>query len=114
RRSSVHPKTDIQDFMNQVGVSQIFFEESYTVPPEQTARSLFARLPHGCEYAKNMVECLATGYLVAVLESICIREVQRHVDPQIEVVVGRTIRVDHRAPIPPDSPLQLSGWVQTL
>jgi fluoroacetyl-CoA thioesterase len=37
--------------MNHEGVSQIFFEESYTVPPEQTARSLFARLPHGCEYA---------------------------------------------------------------
>jgi fluoroacetyl-CoA thioesterase len=100
--------------MNHEGVSQIFFEETYTVPPDQTARSLFARLPHGCEYAQNMVECLATGYLVAVIESICIREMQQHVDPQIEVVVGRTIRVDHRAPIPPGSPLQLSGWVQTL
>lgn len=100
--------------MNHQGVSQIFFEESYTVPADQTARSLFERLPHGYEYAQKMIECLATGYLVAVLESICIREVQQQVDPLVEVVVGRTIRIEHRAPIPPGSPLQLSGWVQTL
>jgi len=102
------------NFMNHQSVSEIFFEESYTVPADQTARSLFARLPHGYEYAQKMIECLATGYLVAVLESICIREVQQHVDPLVEVVVGRTVRIEHRAPIPPGSPLQLSGWIQSL
>ena len=100
--------------MNHQGVSETFFEESYTVPPDQTARSLFARLPHGSEYAQKMIECRATGYLVAVLESICIREMQRHVDPLVEVVVGRTIRIEHRAPIPPGSPLRLSGLVQSF
>lgn len=100
--------------MNHQGVSETFFEESYTVPPDQTARSLFARLPHGSEYAQKMIECLATGYLVAVLESICIREMQQQVDPLVEVVVGRSIRIEHRAPIPPGSPLRLSGWVQSL
>jgi len=32
--------------MNHEQVSQLCFEESYTVPSEQTARSLFTRLPH--------------------------------------------------------------------
>ncbi len=99
--------------MNHQGVSEIFFEESYTVPADQTAKSLFARLPHGTGYAERLIECLATGYLVAVIESICIREMQLHVDAA-EVVVGRTIRIDHRAPIPPGIPLRLRGWLERL
>lgn len=100
--------------MNHQGVSEIFFEESYTVPADQTAKSLFSRLPHGSGYAERLIECLATGYLVAVIESICIREMQQHVDASAEVVVGRTIRIDHRGPIPPGSPLRLRGWLERL
>lgn len=100
--------------MNHQGVSEIFFEESYNVPADQTARSLFARLPHGSGYAERLIECLATGYLVAVVESICIREMQLHVDTTTEVVVGRSIRIEHRGPIPPGSPLRLRGWLERL
>ncbi len=99
--------------MNHQGVSEIFFEEFYTVPADQTAKSLFARLPHGIGYAERLIECLATGYLVAVIESICIREMQQHVD-EAEVVVGRTIRIDHRGPIPPGSSLRLRGWLERM
>ena len=99
--------------MNHQGVSEIFFEESYTVPADQTAKSLFARLPHGSGYAERLIECLATGYLVAVVESICIREMQQHVDAA-EVVVGRTIRIDHRGPIPPAWSLRLRGWLEGM
>ena len=99
--------------MNHQGVSEIFFEESYTVPADQTAKSLFSRLPHGSGYAERLIECLATGYLVAVIESICIREMQQHVDAA-EVVVGRTIRIDHRGPIPPGSSLRLRGWLERM
>ncbi|WP_307657305.1 thioesterase family protein [Variovorax paradoxus] len=100
--------------MNHQGVSEICFEETYAVPQDQTARSLFARLPHGGDYAQTLIECLATGYLVAVVESICIREMQRHVDPVVEVVVGRTVHIEHRGPIPPKTRLRLRGWVEGL
>ena len=100
--------------MNHQGLSEIFFEETYNVPPEQTARALFSRLPHGIDYAERLIECLATGYLVAVVESICIREMQRHVDAESEVVVGRTIQLEHKGPIPPGSSLKLRGWVERL
>lgn len=100
--------------MNHQGVSEITFEESYLVPADQTARSLFARLPHGFAYAGTLIECLATGYLVAVLESICIREMQRHVDVLTEIVVGRVVRIEHQGPIPPGSPLRVRGWVERI
>ncbi|CAN7519417.1 thioesterase [Variovorax paradoxus] len=100
--------------MNQQGVSEICFEEIYAVPRDQTARSLFARLPHSSDYAQTLIECLATGYLVAVVESICIREMQRHVDPMVEVVVGRTVHIEHRGPVPPSTRLRLRGWIEGL
>lgn len=100
--------------MNHQGISEISFEETYSVPPEQTARALFSRLPHGSDYAQRLIECLATGYLVAVVESICIREMQQHVDADSEVVVGRTIELEHKGPIPPGSTLKLRGWVERL
>lgn len=100
--------------MNHQGISEVSFEETYNVPPEQTARALFSRLPHGSDYAQRLIECLATGYLVAVVESICIREMQRHVDAESEVVVGRTIELEHKGPIPPGATLKLRGWVERL
>lgn len=39
---------------------------------------------------------------------------QQHVDADAEVVVGRSIRIDHRGPIPPGSPLRLRGWLERL
>jgi predicted thioesterase len=100
--------------MNHQQVSEICFEEIYTVPACQTARSLFTRLPHGRHYADAMLECLATGYLIAVVESICIRELQGQVDPLSEVIVGRNIRVEHRGPVLPGASIRLSGWVERL
>lgn len=100
--------------MNRQAVGEIFIEEAYRVQAEQTARSLFARLPDGIAYAQSLVECLATGYLIAVVESICIREMQRHVDPLTEVVVGRSMRFDHLGPIPPATCLRVRGWVERL
>ena len=100
--------------MNHQGVSEIVFEETYTVPSDQTAKSLFARLPHGSQYAETLIECLATGYLIAIAESICIREMQRQIDPEIEVIVGRSIQIEHRGPVPAGGKLRLQGWVERL
>jgi predicted thioesterase len=100
--------------MNHENISQICFEDSYTVPAEQTARALFARLPHGCGYAERMIECLATGYLVAVIESICIGRVQEHVHPECEVVVGLRVHIEHRRPMPPKARIVLRGWVHAI
>lgn len=99
--------------MNHEAVSAVFVEESYTVPADQMARSLFSRLPHGRGYAEQPIECLATGYLVAVIDSVCIREVQQLTDADAEVVVGRSIRIDHLGLIPPGSP-QLRARIERL
>ena len=100
--------------MNHQGVSEIVFEETCAVPSDQTAKSLFMRLPHGRDYASTLIECLATSYLLAMAESICIREMQRHIDAELQVIVGRSIRIEHLAPIPSGTTLRLRGWVEQV
>ena len=100
--------------MNHEPISQICFAETYVVPSHQTARSLFTRLPHGMAYADTLIECFATGYLIAVVESICIREMQQYIDPAAEVVVGRSMRIEHRCPVPPGATVRVMGWCAQL
>ena len=97
--------------MDHCAVSQLFFCEKYQVPPEQTARHLFGRLPHGKAYADRMVDAMATGYLVSVLESICARELQPLLDPDEETVVGSSIQFRHRAPIAPNTLIKVDGFI---
>ena len=100
--------------MNHEDVSRIRFEESCTIPAEQTACALFARLPHGCGDAERMVERIATGYLVAAIESICTGLLQRHVHADDELVVIQRIYVEHGRPLPTGARIALCGWVGGL
>ena len=97
--------------MKHCEVSQIFFSESHVVTADQRAQTLFRPLPHGKGYAERKIEAMATGYLVAVLESICAREMQMYLDHDEETVVGSSIQCQHRAPIPPGAIMKVDGWV---
>ena len=88
---------------------EISFEEVCTVDADQTARRLFARLSHGNAYSNQMVDGLATGYLVAIVESICIREMLREMKLTTEVIVGAAVDIRHRAPVPPGRQVWLRG-----
>jgi predicted thioesterase len=100
--------------MNEQGLSEISFEEVCTVDPNQTARSLFTRLEHGRGFAEHLLDGLATGYLIALVESICIREMLAHLDPATEVIVGRAVNIQHRAPVPPGKQIWLRGWTSQI
>jgi hypothetical protein len=39
-------------------------------------------LPHGSGYAERMIGYLGAGYLVAVIESLCIGRLQEHLGPE--------------------------------
>lgn len=100
--------------MKHCEISQIFFSETYVVPAEQTAQRLFQLLPHGEAYACRLINAMATGYLIAVLESICLREMQMHLDHDEETVVGCSVQCKHRAPIPPGAIIKVDGWVMGI
>ena len=100
--------------MNEQAISQISFHEVCTIHPDQTAKSLFSRLSHGCAYSDHLMDGLATGYHVALIESVCIRELLHHLDPTTEIIVGRAVSIQHCAPAAPGKPTWLRGWTTRL
>ncbi len=100
--------------MNETECCAISFEEVCTVDPEQTAKCLFARLSHGNAYASQLLEGLATAYLIAILESVCIREMFLNMDLTTEVIVGTAVNIQHRAPVPPGKQVWLRGQTTHL
>jgi fluoroacetyl-CoA thioesterase len=100
--------------MNHEYVSAVFFDERYVVPAEQTAPRLFERLPHGRAYAATLVDAMATAYLVAVLESLCLREVAPFLEPGEETMVGAHVDCRHCAPVAPGAEIRVAGWVERI
>lgn len=100
--------------MNEQGSSEICFDETCTIRPDQTARSLFTRLEHGQGFAEHLLDGLATAYLIAHVESICIREMLVHLDHTTEIIVGRAVDIQHRAPVPAGNQVRLRGWTRQI
>jgi len=100
--------------MNNESIAQACFVEVYVVPSQRTARSPFAQLPPALAYADTLSESIAADYLIAVVESTCIKEMQRHIDPTIETVVGRSMRLEHCGPIPSGAAVLMMGWCEQL
>ena len=102
-----------ENAMNPCKVSQIIFSQTYIVPPEQTTQQVFRLLPHASGHEDRMLDAMATGYLVAVLESICVHEMQPYLDHDEELVVGSPCNVN-RAPIPAGALVRVDGWVAAI
>jgi fluoroacetyl-CoA thioesterase len=84
------------------------------VTSDHIARSPGAQLSGGAACAESTVHCVATAVLVAMVESLCVREMQAHIEGAIQIAASRTIRIDHRAPVPVGSLLRVRGWVELL
>jgi predicted thioesterase len=84
------------------------FDSAFVVPEEHTARALFATLPHGAAFAHRMVAAMASGLLVAVVESVCAQQMQALLGAD-ETLVGTKIEIAHERPALPGSVLTLRG-----
>jgi fluoroacetyl-CoA thioesterase len=100
--------------MNTETVSQLFFDERYTVPAEQTACRVFRAVPtwHGCD--PTLVDVMATTSVLTVLECACLRELYACVDADRETLVGIAMQCRHRGAIPAGAALRITGWVESL
>jgi fluoroacetyl-CoA thioesterase len=100
--------------LNYDGIRQIAFDERYAVPLDQTAPWLFSEFPQSSGCAANLVDPMATAYLIAVLESICIRELRAFTDPRSQTVVGVVVECRHHAQVAEGALLRVSGWVERV
>ena len=99
--------------MSHCGISQILFSEIYTVPAEQTSQRMFGVLPHGKSYADGLLFKCDVERLPdrSAYESICVREMQTHLDHSKETIVVASMQCQYRAPIPPGALVTVDGWV---
>jgi predicted thioesterase len=98
--------------MNHCTATQILFSETYTVPAEPTSKQfLLGLLPHVNSSPDQLLNAMPNGYLVAVLESICVHEMQPHLDHNQETIVVASMQSRHRAPIPQGALVTVDGWV---
>jgi len=100
--------------MNAERVSQLFFDERYTVPPEQTARHVFRAMETARGCGATLVDAMATTSVLAVLESACLRELHPCVDAARDTLVGIAMQCRHRGAIPAGATLRITGWVERL
>lgn len=99
--------------MKREDVSQIIFDEMHTVSPKQTAQHQVRPVreePH----TDKLVDTMTTDQLVTLLESLCLRELQRYLDPDVERAVGHSIHLRYSAAIPCGALLRIRGWVHSI
>jgi fluoroacetyl-CoA thioesterase len=100
--------------MNREEVSQIIFDETHTVCSEQIARCQSRQMPRGPTHVDRIVDTVTSGQLVTLLESLCLRELQRYLAPDAERAVGHSIHLRYSAAIPCGALLRIRGWVHSI
>lgn len=99
--------------MNREEVSQMIFDESHTVSAEQGVGRR-RRGPRVDPHFDGLAGVMTSGQLVTLLESLCLRELRRHLDPDAERAVGQSIRLRYSAAIPHGALLRIRGWVHAI
>jgi len=100
--------------MSNETMTQAFFDEYHVAPAEQAAQPSSRTLPRQGALADRVTRTLATTCVIAMLECLCNRELQRHLQPDIETAVATQMHCRQCAPIPVGSRLRMTGWIERL
>ena len=100
--------------MSNEAMIQAFFDEYYVAPAVQNGPFEPRTTPHRRPFVDRAIDTLATTCVIAMLECMCTRELQRHLKPDIETAVATQMYYRHCAPIPVGSRLRMTGWIERL
>lgn len=84
----------------------IRFEWQTTVPARSVVPALYGE---HIEFARDMPEVLATGYMVGLMELACARAIIPHLDWPAEQTLGTHVSFSHLAATPPGMTLTIRG-----
>jgi predicted thioesterase len=93
---------------------QAFFDEYYVAPAEQTGQPIRPAMPLPRSFVDRMMNTIAATSLIAVLECLCSRELQRCLRVYDETPVATQLYCTHCAPVPAGSRIRMTGWVERL
>lgn len=99
--------------MNHEAMKQAFFDEYYVVPVEQAVQRASRTLPRERSLVDRTINTIATTSLIAVLECLCTRELDRYIVND-ETPVATQMYCQQCAPVPFGSRVRMTGWVERL
>jgi len=102
-----------RETMHSDAMRRIVFDERYAIPGSKPARAVI-ELPDGLTSCGGSPHGMATAYLIALLESICMRELECFIDRADETIVGTAVDCRHCAPVAPGAVIRVSGWVERI
>jgi fluoroacetyl-CoA thioesterase len=91
--------------VNREEVGQIIFDDKHVVAADCDVRPIAK--------GQRFPDTVSTGPLVTLLESMCLRELRRYLDPE-ERALGHAIHLRLSAPIPGGALLRIRGWVHGI
>jgi fluoroacetyl-CoA thioesterase len=100
--------------MNHEAMKQAFFDEYYVAPVEQAVQRGSCTLPRERSLVDRTINTIATTSLIAVLECLCTRELDRYIRVNDETPVATQMYCQQCAPVPVGSRVRMTGWVERL
>jgi len=99
--------------MNEA-LQQASFDEYHVLATGRSGEA-GARAPT-CQrsFFDRMIHTIAATSLMAVLEGLCAREMQRHLKVYDETPVAMQMHYTGCAPVPPGARVRMTGWVERL
>ncbi|MFM7658392.1 MAG: thioesterase family protein [Burkholderiaceae bacterium] len=82
------------------------FEWQTTIPPRSAVPALYGE---HIEFARDMPEVLATGYMVGLMELACARAIMPYMDWPTEQSLGTHVSFSHLAATPPGMTMTVRG-----
>ena len=82
------------------------FEWQTTIPPRSVVPELYGE---HIEFARDMPEVLATGYMVGLMELACARAIMPYLDWPAEQSLGTHVSFSHLAATPPGLTMTVRG-----
>ena len=99
--------------MNQA-IEQAFFDEYHVVGAAPAGQGSARAAPCQRSFFDRMIHTIAATSLIAVLEGLCAREMQRHLKVYDETPVAMQMHCTGCAPVPPGARVRMTGWVERL
>jgi len=100
--------------MNHEAMKQAFFDEYYVAPVEQAVRQASCTLPCERSFVDRTINTIATTSLIAVLQCLCTRELDRYIRVNDETPIATQMYCQQCAPVPVGSRVRMTGWVERL
>ena len=99
--------------MNREAITEAFFDEYCVAAADQIVEWSSAALAPRRSIVERLTGTLAVAGLVAILQCLCARELERRLKTYDEMPVAMQIHCEPHAPVVEGARMRMTGWVES-